>query len=106
MNSEKIAISNEGISVKSPNETIYFRFAIEPLTFILFLIEFFISTKINTKNNKTSNKLNIKRLCRFSSLSLMKLLSINVKKVIKANEIVNIKITIINKFLFNRANII
>ena len=33
MNSEKIAISNEGISVKSPNETIYFRFAIEPLTF-------------------------------------------------------------------------
>jgi len=41
-----------------------------------------------------------------SSFNLIKLLSIKVKNVINANEIVNKKITMINKFLFNKANII
>ena len=51
INNENIAISNDGINVNKPKEIIYFLFATDPLTFILFLIEFFISTKINTKNN-------------------------------------------------------
>ena len=106
MNSENIAINNEGIKVKRPNEIIYFLLATEPLTFILFLIEFLMSTNINTKNINTKIMLEIKRNSRLFSFSLIKLLSIKVKNVIKANEIVNIKITMINKFLFNKANII
>ena len=39
---ENIAINNDGIKVKSPKDIIYFLFATEPLTFILFLIEFLI----------------------------------------------------------------
>ena len=50
--------------------------------------------------------LEIKRTSRFSSLSFMKLLLIKVKNVKKANEIVKINIAMINKFLFNNANII
>ena len=48
----------------------------------------------------------IRRISRLSSLSLIKLLLINVKNVRKPKEIVNINITMINKFLFNKANII
>ena len=57
---------------------------------------------------KTINniKFNISRYCKLFSLRFMKLLPINVKKVRKANKIVKIKITIMNKFLFNKANII
>ena len=58
------------------------------------------------KNISTKTMLEIKRISRLSSLSFIKLLSIKVKNVIKANEIVSIKITMINKFLFNNANII
>ena len=50
INREKIAINNDGIKVKSANETIYFLFATEPLTLMLFLIEFLISIKITAKN--------------------------------------------------------
>ena len=106
MNSENIAISNEGIKVKSANEIIYFLLATEPLTLMLFLIEFLMSIKINTKNIITKIMFEIKRISRLSSFNLIKLLSIKVKNVIKANEIVNIKISMINKFLFNKANII
>ena len=106
MNSENIAIKKEGIKVKRPNEIIYFLLATEPLTFILFLIEFLISININTKNINTKIMLEIIRISRLSSFSLIKLLSIKVKNVIKAREIVSIKITMINKFLFNKANII
>ena len=52
INNEKIAINNDGIKVKSANETIYFLFAIDPLTLILFLIEFLISINIKTKKIK------------------------------------------------------
>ena len=50
INNEKIAINNDGIKVKRANEIIYFLFATDPLTLILFLIEFLISININTKN--------------------------------------------------------
>ncbi len=41
INNEKTAINNDGIKVNSANEIIYFLLATEPLTLILFLIEFF-----------------------------------------------------------------
>ena len=61
--------------------------------------------KIKTKKTNNSAKFNIKRYWRLLSLSSIKLLPIKVKNVIKANKSVKIKITIINKFLFNKANI-
>tara|TARA_B100001027_G_scaffold26025_1_gene15349 strand:- start:900 stop:1253 length:354 start_codon:yes stop_codon:yes gene_type:complete len=106
INNEKIAINNDGIRVKSANETIYFLLATEPLTLILFLIEFLISININTKNRSTKIMLDISRISRLSSLSLIKLLLINVKNVRKPKEIVNMNTIMINKFLFNKANII
>ena len=51
INSENIAISSEVIKVNNPKDIIYFLFATEPLTLILFLIEFLISIKIKIKNN-------------------------------------------------------
>ena len=105
MNKENIEISNDGISVNSPKEIIYFLLAIEPLTLILFFIEFLISIKIKIKKNIKSIKFNIKRYCKLLSLSSIKLLPIKVKNVRKANKSVKIKITIMNKFLFNKANI-
>ena len=48
----------------------------------------------------------INNICKLFSFNLMKLLSINVKNVINPKEIVNIKTVIMNKFLFNKANII
>ena len=106
MNNEKIAINNDGISVNNPNEIIYFLLAIEPLILILFFIEFLISVKIKIKKTIRSIKFKIKRYCKLLSLSSIKLFPINVKNVRKANKSVKIKITIINKFLFNKANII
>ena len=50
MNNEKIAINNDGIRVKRANDIIYFLLATEPLTLMLFLIEFLISININTKD--------------------------------------------------------
>ena len=47
INNEKIAISNDGIRVNNAKESIYFLLATEPLTLILFLIEFLISININ-----------------------------------------------------------
>ena len=49
---------------------IYFLLAIDPLTLILFLIEFLISININTKNINTKIMLEIRRISRLSSLSL------------------------------------
>ena len=106
MNNEKIAINSDGIRVNRAKEIIYFQFATEPLTLILFLIEFFISIKIKIKKTIRSVKFANSRYCKLFSFRSMKLFPINVKKVRKANNIVKIKITIINKFLFNKANII
>ena len=52
------------IKVKSANETIYFLLAIDPLTFILFLIEFLISKNINTKNISTITMFEIRRISK------------------------------------------
>ena len=43
--------------------------------------------------------------CKFCSFNSMKLLSINVRKVIKDNKTVRRNIIIINKFLFMKARI-
>ena len=52
INSENIAINKDGISVNSAKEIIYFLLAIDPLTFILFFIEFLISIKIKIKKSR------------------------------------------------------
>ena len=64
------------------------------------------SINIRTKNNNNRNILKINKSWRLLSFNCIKLLSINVKKVINAKESVKIKIIIINKFLFNKGNII
>ena len=106
MNNENIAINKEGISVNNPNDIIYFLLAIEPLTLILFLMEFFTSMKIKIKNKSNRQILKINNICKLSSFNLIKLLLINVKKVTNPKEIVKIKTIMMNKFLFNKANII
>ena len=58
------------------------------------------------KKNINKTKLNISRFCKLLSFKSIKLLPINVKNVIKAKESVIIKIVIMKKFLFNKANII
>ena len=62
--------------------------------------------KIRIKNMINKIKLNIRRVCRLLSLKLIKLLPMKVKNVMKPRDNVKIKIIIINKFLFNNANII
>ena len=52
-------------SQNKPKEIIYFLFAIDPLTFILFLIEFLTSTKIKTKNNNKKEMFKIRTNCKF-----------------------------------------
>ena len=106
INRENIEINNDGINVNNLNEMIYYLFAITLITFMLFLTEFLISKKIKTKKIINNIKLNINKIWRLFSFRLIKLLPINVKKVKKPNDSVKIKIIIINKFLFNKANII
>ena len=91
--------------MKRPNDIIYFLFATDPLTFILFLIEFFISMKISIKNNNKKIMFKINTNCKFCSFNSIKLLSINVRKVIKDRKTVNRNSIIINKFLFMNASI-
>ena len=86
--------------MKSEKNKIYLRLEIDPLMLIFCFKEFFVSKKIIVKktiNNKISK---INRYFRFSSFSLIKLLSIKVKKVIKPNNKVIKKIIIKKKFLF------
>ena len=61
---------------------------------------------LSTIDSKNNLPFEIRRISKFSSFNFMKLLSINVKNVKKAREIVKTNIIIINKFLFNNANII
>ena len=91
--------------MKRPKEIMYFLFATEPLTFILFFIEFFISINIKTKNINRKTILKIKTNCKFCSLSSTKPLSMKVKNVINDNKIVKRNIIIIKKFLFIKASI-
>ena len=50
-NRENIEINSDGIRVNNEKKIIYFLFAMDPLTLILFLIEFLTSIKIIKKNN-------------------------------------------------------
>tara|TARA_B100000700_G_C14761981_1_gene722592 strand:- start:228 stop:449 length:222 start_codon:yes stop_codon:yes gene_type:complete len=52
-NNEKIEINKDGIRVNNEKKTIYFLLVMDPLTLILFLIEFDISLNIIKK--KMSN---------------------------------------------------
>ena len=54
-NSENTEINNDGIKVNNEKKIIYFLLAIEPLTFMLFLIEFLVSTKIIIKKARSKN---------------------------------------------------
>ena len=98
-------MSNDGIKVKRPNDKIYFLFATEPLTFMLFFIEFLISMKIKIKKKNKKIIFVINTNCKLYSFNLIKLLSIKVRKVIKDNKTVRTNIIIINKFLFMKVSI-
>ena len=102
---EKADISIDGISVNNEKKAIYFLLALDPYTTISLFIEFLTSRKINKKNIINKTILDNKRYCKFSSLSLMKLLSKKVKKVIKPNNNVIKKITTINKFFLMKFSI-
>ena len=102
---EKADISIDGISVNNEKKVIYFLLALDPSTTISLFIEFLTSRKINKKNIINKTILDNKRYCKFSSLSLMKLLSKKVKKVIKPNNNVIKKITTINKFFLMKFSI-
>ena len=62
--------------------------------------------RIITKKNSSKIMFSDRRNFKFLSVSPIKLLSKNVKKVIKPTERVNINTTIINIFLFKKLNII
>ena len=84
---------------------IYFLFAIEPFTFILFFIEFFVSLKIKEKKTSNNKTLLINKFFKLLLFNSMKLLSINVKNVTNANINVNKNINIMNRFLFKKVSI-
>tara|TARA_B100001029_G_scaffold106623_1_gene88007 strand:- start:175 stop:528 length:354 start_codon:yes stop_codon:yes gene_type:complete len=104
-NSEKIDIKSDGIKVNNEKKIIYFLLAIEPRTLMLFLIEFFVSRKIIIKNANNKKMFAISKNFKFWSFNLIKLLSINVKKVINVTNKVTKNKAIINKFLFKKVNI-
>ena len=67
MKSENIEINKDGINVNKEKKIIYFLLEIDPLTFILFLIEFFISVKIIIKKVSISKMSVISNIFRFFS---------------------------------------
>ena len=91
--------------MKSEKKNIYFLLATEPLIFILILKEFLISTKIIVKKINNKIPFEINSAWRLKSFNLIKLLSINVKNVIKPIIRVIKNIVTINRFLFNKVNI-
>tara|TARA_B100000029_G_C16924322_1_gene722532 strand:- start:153 stop:518 length:366 start_codon:yes stop_codon:yes gene_type:complete len=103
--SENVEINKEGIRVNNEKNIIYFLLAIDPLTLILFLNEFF--TSMNIIKKKITNKIEsaINKFCKFFSFKGIKLLSINVKNVMKPIERVKINTIVINRFLFKKVNI-
>ena len=102
---EKADISIEGIRVNNEKNAIYFLFALDPSTTISLFIEFLTSKKINRKNIINKKIFDNKRYCKFWSLSLMKLLSKKVKKVIYPNNNVIKKIITINRFFLMKFSI-
>jgi len=73
---------------------------------ISFLIEFLISIKIIEKKTINNKILDTNKYCKFSSVSLIKLLSMNVKNVKKPRNSVIINIIIIKIFFFINLSII
>ena len=69
INKENIAINKDGISVKRAKDIMYFLFAIDPLTLILFFMEFFTSIKINTKKINNNIMLTDNKICKLSSFN-------------------------------------
>ena len=102
---EKADISIDGIRENNEKKAIYFLLALDPSTTISLFIEFLTSKKINRKNINNKKIFDNKRYCKFWSLSLMKLLSKNVKNVKKPNNNVTKKINIINKFFLMKFSI-
>ena len=78
-NNEKIEIKTEGIKVNRANTVIYFLLDFKPSLSISVLIALLISKKINTKSVVRSRIFNIKRYCKFLSVSSINPLSIKVK---------------------------
>tara|TARA_B100000427_G_scaffold188162_1_gene156406 strand:- start:46 stop:420 length:375 start_codon:yes stop_codon:yes gene_type:complete len=103
--SENTEMSREGIRVNKEKKIIYFLFANDPLTFMLFLIELDISLNIIIKKNTNKPMFKYKREFKFLSLNKMKFFPINVKKVIKVIDKVKINIRIINICLFRKLSI-
>ena len=103
---ENIEINIEGIKVNNAKKVIYFLFDLDPSTSISFLIDFLISKKTKAKNNSNKNILINNKYCRFMSFNLIKLLSINVKNVIKPTNNVTKKTKIINKFFLKNSVIV
>ena len=69
INKENIAINKDGISVKRAKDIMYFLFAIDPLTLILFFMEFFTSIKINRKKINNNIMLKNNKICKLSSFN-------------------------------------
>ena len=65
INREKTEIKIDGIRVNKEKNIIYFLLAIDPLTFMLSLIEFEISLNINTKNRTKKTIFPYKRIFKF-----------------------------------------
>jgi len=104
-NNENNEINIDGINVNKAKNVIYFLFALDPLIPISILSEFLISTKIIIKKNNSKNTLTIRSICRLASLNLIKLLSINVRKVKKPKDNVIKNINTIKKFFLIKSNI-
>ena len=105
-NSEKTDIKIEGINVNKEKKVMYFLFALDPSITISFLIEFFISKKIIEKKTINKKIFDISKYCKFSSVSLIKLLSIKVRNVKKPRNSVIINIIVIKIFFLINLSII
>ena len=103
---EKIDINIDGIKVNKAKKVIYFLFDFEPFTSISFLMDFFISRKTKTKKNTSNTMFTINKYCKLTSFNSIKLLSINVKNVIKPTNNVIRKIKIIKIFFFINSSIV
>ena len=100
-----MAIKIDGISVKREKKVMYFLLAIDPLTFMSFFNEFFISIKMIQKKIINKTTFDNRRYCRLDSFKSIKLLFINVKKVKKPTDNVTIKIIAMNILSFINRNI-
>ena len=97
-NNENTEIKTAGINVNKAKNAIYFLLALDPLILISSFNAFLISINMIKKNINYKTMLLLSSVCRLNSLSLIKLLSINVKKVKKPTD--KVIIDIITKNIF------